>query len=1242
MTKFFFLARAMATIALFAVFSSASAQQFQTEITTYLQAAKSKWALTDEDVSNRTVSDQYTDRETGITYTYLQQQVSGINIFNAVSAMAIRNGEVVYFTSRFIPNAAQQANAATPAIKAEDAINAAAAHLDIALAETPVLLTDDNSRKRFTFTDCGIAKNPIRVDLVYVSTGDAIRLAWNVNIAMRTSADWWNVRIDAQTGAFLEKNNWTVRCDFGPGHTCDRHGNFVAKKSGDASAAHTGSASAGAYNVFALPLEAPNFGPRSLVTNPELALASPFGWHDTDGAAGAEYTFTRGNNVYAYEDQDDDDQPGYSPDGGAGLQFDFPLDLGQNPEFNQDAAITNLFYVNNMIHDILYRHGFTEAAGNFQENNYGNDGEGNDYVRAEALDGGGTNNANFSTPDDGFSGRMQMFLWLSGAPSILTVHVPADIAADYDAVEASFGPGLSAPITSDLVLYEDANAPATDACDPALNAFDIEGKIVVVDRGNCPFVDKAQLAEDAGALAVIVINNTGGAPFSMGGNGLFSIPAVMISQADGNLIKAKLNNGQTVNATLGSAGAAGADRDGSLDNGIVIHEYGHGVSNRMTGGPSNSNCLFNGEQGGEGWSDWLGLILTIEPGDAGADARGIGTFAINDTSGNGIRRFPYSTDMSINGQTYGDLSLSSEVHNIGEIWSQALWDMTWKLIDQEGFDPDWYNGDGGNNTALRLVLEGMRLQPCGPGFLDARDAILAADEMLYASAHRCLIWEAFAGRGMGLNASQGSANQAGDETEDFTLPTYCQTAVQAPTASFIVDVEVNCFGVFKFTDQSTNIPQGWLWDFGDGETSTAISPTHSYAEPGTYLVTLTVTNTLGEDTHTLTVNYQVPPAPDVVPDVFFCDADSVTLNAGVAAGNTANWFVDGNLVFTGTSYTATGVTSPTVYTVQQLEEKPVGQAGPVDNTFGGGGNHNSGFDGRLLFEAFVPFRLISVNVYAQGAGNRTIRLYDASNNVIQTVTTPLQNGFNTIALNMDIPLAGNYSLGNVSENLYRNNAGVAYPYVLDNVVRIYSSNATTNPLGFYYYFYNWQVQEKPCIGESATITVHPDAEPVAGFTAATNGLVSSFTNTSNGSITSMSWDFGDGSPVSNEQNPQHVYASPGTYTVGLTVANSCGSSTYEIMVTVGLTAAHDPKDAFAVRVFPNPATDRLNIDFLQAATGPVRLALCDATSRTVLDTQYPHAAAGISVDVSNLAPGMYMLRLSTKDGAITRKVGVVR
>ena len=78
---------------------------------------------------------------------------------------------------------------------------------------------------------------------------------------------------------------------------------------------------------------------------------------------------------------------------------------------NRAVAVQNLFYLNNVIHDTLYAHGFNEAAGNFQIDNFGNGGAGNDPVNAEAQDGSGTDNANFATPADGSSPRMQMYLW---------------------------------------------------------------------------------------------------------------------------------------------------------------------------------------------------------------------------------------------------------------------------------------------------------------------------------------------------------------------------------------------------------------------------------------------------------------------------------------------------------------------------------------------------------------------------------------------------------------------------------------------------------------------------------------------------------------------------------------------------------------------------------------------------------------------------------------------------------------
>ena len=154
------------------------------------------------------------------------------------------------------------------------------------------------------------------------------------------------------------------------------------------------------YNAIAFPTESFNDADRTIVTNPADRPGSPFGWHDTDGVAGPEFTTTQGNNAHAYMDQDDNNQPDFnsSPDGGATLTFDFPIDRNEHAQNYRAAATTNLFYANNMIHDLLHRYGFDEASGNFQANNYGRGGTGGDYVRAEAADGNGTNNAMFGTP----------------------------------------------------------------------------------------------------------------------------------------------------------------------------------------------------------------------------------------------------------------------------------------------------------------------------------------------------------------------------------------------------------------------------------------------------------------------------------------------------------------------------------------------------------------------------------------------------------------------------------------------------------------------------------------------------------------------------------------------------------------------------------------------------------------------------------------------------------------------------
>ena len=203
--------------------------------------------------------------------------------------------------------------------------------------------------------------------------------------------------------------------------------------------------------------------------------------------------------------------------------------------------------------------------------------------------------------------------------------------------------------------------------------------------------------------------------------------------------------------------AANPDRSSSLDNSVVIHEYGHGISNRLTGGPSNVACLQNAEQAGEGWSDWFALMLTMEPGDVGGDPRGFATYAVGQPSnGPGIRDHRYSTDFAVDPRTYDSVKTASVPHGVGSTFAAMLWDMTWALIDRDGFAADLVNGSGGNITALQLVVDGLKLQPCNPGFVDARDAILLADELNSGGENRCLLWDAFARRGLGRSATQGS------------------------------------------------------------------------------------------------------------------------------------------------------------------------------------------------------------------------------------------------------------------------------------------------------------------------------------------------------------------------------------------------------------------------------------------------------------------------------------------------------
>ncbi|NNF57272.1 MAG: T9SS type A sorting domain-containing protein [Rhodothermaceae bacterium] len=598
----------------------------------------------------------------------------------------------------------------------------------------------------------------------------------------------WNVRVDAMTGTVLEVISWTDHDTWPQLSAAARAAHQPAADLAPVAPALPTMAAAGgpSYNVFASPAESPNHGPQVMTNDPANATASPNGWHDTGSAT---YTITRGNNAYAYEDRDANNLPGFSPDGGAGLTFDFPFDDTEQPEDYEELAITNLFYWNNIIHDVTYQYGFDEAAGNFQNNNFGNGGNGNDHVLAEAQDGSGIDNANFGTPPDGGSGRMQMFRWSPG--TLLRIDAPSNIAGP-----RTHGVQVAGDTTPDWgdtdgfsIMDEVAIAEEADggflACEPIANSADVAGKIALIRRGECSFVQKVYNAQQAGAIAAIIHNcffpdeegcgnnSPGEAVLNMSPDPAFpnindtTIPAMFVARSSGLAMRGN-SPGVTVTMEEGTI-----FRDSDLDNGVILHEYTHGISNRLTGGPSAAGCLGNMEQMGEGWSDYYGLMLTQQPGDTAEQPRGIATYLIfEDTEGTGIRPAPYSTSFAVNNLTYGDIGSVSVPHGVGTVWSTMLWEMTWDLIAAHGYSADLYDADGGagNQIALNLVTEGMKLQPCSPGFVDGRDGILAADTLLYGGAHSNIIWQAFARRGLGAEADQGSSASVTDGTEDFSLP----------------------------------------------------------------------------------------------------------------------------------------------------------------------------------------------------------------------------------------------------------------------------------------------------------------------------------------------------------------------------------------------------------------------------------------------------------------------------------------
>lgn len=598
----------------------------------YVAANSRDYCLAVSDLAplNAYLSRDFTTARNGMRSLTYQQMHNGIDIYGATFAVNLtRHGEIINVASRALHMPSVRVRECDRRLSAPDAVAKAAQSLGAALSRKPDLLSEQEGLNEMQelggspeLNDSACAK------LVYFPVDlTSLVLAWDVVLSVRGNPETHHMILDADSGEqlFDQSLTWGMESASYKVFTSDSPSPFSPGQDAPTN-------------------DLPPTVPRTLVSLTAFETnASPGGWIP-DGA-----NETQGNNVDAYADRNDDNLPDDArPQGNPYRVFDFSLDLASEPADYLAASIAQAFYAGNVFHDRLYLLGFDEAAGNFQQDNYGRGGTGYDPVRIEIQDGASlrdgshVNNANFTVFSDGHPGRLQAFVWNRSTP----------------------------------------------------------------------------------------------------------------------------------------------DRDAALDTEVIYHELAHGVSSRLIG----DGFGLSGTQSrglAEGWSDFIAMSLLSQEGDNTCGCYPFGGYvaARNGYANNyyyGIRRFPYSTDTDKAPQTFADTdvtqidfdpaipvnphvsSAADEYHRVGEIWCLALWECRAHLLD-------WY-GFAGNELMLQLLVDGMKLTPSAPTFIQARDAILQADLVNNGGIHRLALWRGFAKRGLGFSATAPVSSTTLGVQEAFDLP----------------------------------------------------------------------------------------------------------------------------------------------------------------------------------------------------------------------------------------------------------------------------------------------------------------------------------------------------------------------------------------------------------------------------------------------------------------------------------------
>ena len=378
-------------------------------------------------------------------------------------------------------------------------------------------------------------------------------------------------------------------------------------------------------------------------------------------------------------------------------------------------------------------------------------------------------------------------------------------------------------------------------------------------------------------------------------------------------------------------------------------------------------------------------------------------------------------------------------------------------------------------------------------------------------------------------------------TADLAIP------AQAPTASFTATpTSGQAHLAVSFTDTSTGSPASWSWDFGDGNTSHAQSPTHTFVNPGTYTVVLTASNVKGS--HTASTTITVDPAPHVDGTVSYVGG-ATTANGGstlITIDSSGVAAVGDQLIATVMARGNPTITPPPGWT-------------EVENTLQGTTARLVTFTTRLAAAPPSSYTFTLSKTQPATATLLTYRGVDAgapiaaSADYSSTTSTTTLNAPSVDAMAGQelVTLVATSVLTSITpppmmtERADVNTGDTRYKASLEAADHTISASGPTGIRTA------TAATSAPTLSHTVALRPQIATMPDASFTHSTSigSLLASFTDTSDGHPTTWSWDFGDGT-TSTLQSPTHVYEAPGTYAVTLTSSNTSGSDSTTASVTL--------------------------------------------------------------------------------------------